>query len=72
MAQCGDNWARVGRDKCLSLLPSSDLLLVSPIAQTQLEAREQGSPVMRSIEVNLLGHGAGQGRVENGAGGASG
>lgn len=59
-------------NKGLSFLPFSDLLLVSPIAQTQLEARGQGSLVMRSLGENIPGHRAGQGREENGVGGASG
>lgn len=68
MAQQGGIWdGGLEGNKGLSFLPFFDLLLVSPIAQTQLEARGQGS-LVRSLGENIPGHRAGQGRVENGVG----
>lgn len=44
---------RAGRINTLS--PSSQPLLALPIGQTQAEARRQGSPLAKSIQVSFLG-----------------
>lgn len=51
----------------LLLLPSSNLQLVPPIGRSQLEVREQGSPLLCSIKVSLSKRRAQRGRVENGS-----